>query len=156
MAAVDAYLALRLGEELRHDGEFRLLSRYWTGSLRLQMGPELLVVEMAEGEVVDARWRHDRHNDAVSEVGAVSDDAVSDTAGDTASDTAVGHLGLSAPWPLWEQMLAPVPPPFLNDVAPAQALGLAFTGHRESYFQYYPALRRVIDIIRDLMGEPAI
>lgn len=136
MAAVNADLARRLAEELRSDREFGLLSRYWTGRLRLGLGEDQLVIELADGTVVTVG--HGRSHPGP------------DTAGQDSKAVVPGEIGLSGPWSLWEEILAPVPRPFFNDIAPAQALGLVFSGPRETYYQYYPALRRLIEILRSL------
>ncbi len=56
---------------------------------------------------------------------------------------------IAAPAELWRQILAPIPPPFLNDIMPARALGLKLDGNYEMFFQYFPAIRRLVDIMRE-------
>ncbi|MCP5028448.1 MAG: alpha/beta fold hydrolase [Actinomycetia bacterium] len=46
-------------------------------------------------------------------------------------------------------MLAPIPEPFLNDVVPAQNRGLTREGDELTYWQYLPALQRIIELLRD-------
>jgi hypothetical protein len=58
-------------------------------------------------------------------------------------------LTIAAPEALWSQILAPVPPPFLNDIMPARAFGLELAGNYEMFFQYFPAIRRMVDIMRE-------
>lgn len=58
-------------------------------------------------------------------------------------------LSFTAPTGVWEKMLEPVPPPMFNDLAPAAAAGLRFEGSVETYWQYYPALRRLMEVVRE-------
>jgi pimeloyl-ACP methyl ester carboxylesterase len=113
------------------DGEFRLLARHWTGSLNLRAGDETLELVLTDGTPTR---------------GPVPE---------ATSPGGVGHLGVSAPDEVWTQMLQETPPPYLNDVMPAQAFGLTFEGAQETLWQYYPALRRAIELLRLHGPEPA-
>jgi hypothetical protein len=58
-------------------------------------------------------------------------------------------LAIRAPAETWEALMAPVPPPFLNDMVPARAFGLEIDGPEETFWQYYPAIRRLVDLMRE-------
>ena len=110
---------------LAADPEFRLLSRYWTGALWLDLGAEAVRISFDDGAVVGANLSNDPPADEP------------------------GEVGISAPSELWDRILQPVPERFCNDIAPAQALGLRVLGHEETYWQYYPAIRRLVDLLRE-------
>jgi pimeloyl-ACP methyl ester carboxylesterase len=116
--------APELTEWCRRDGEFGLLARYWTGTLQLSAGEENFSLRLTDG--------------------------VPSTEQTTAERTPnrPGRLGVSAPLEVWRRLLEQPPPPYLNDVMPAQAFGLSFDGDRETLWQYYPALRRLIELLR--------
>ena len=59
-----------------------------------------------------------------------------------------GHLGFRGPEDVWRKILAAVPPPFHNDIVPARAFGLVQEGEAETFWQYYPAARRAVDLLR--------
>ena len=115
----------RLPELCAADGEFRLLARHWTGVLRLGVGDrhlDLRVRDGAPGEIVDAPAE------------PLPDQP--------------GSIGLAASVELWNRILAAVPEPFCNDVVPAQAFGLVRSGSELTFWQYYPAVRRVVELLR--------
>ena len=125
-------LTERIPALCKADPEFSLMARYWTGSLRIGLGDDTVVLELTDGVVTGNR--HGVEADAPPEPGAV---------------------GVSAPWELWERILAEVPPPFCNDVVPAQAFGLRVTGHEVTFWQYYPAVRRLVELLRAEHAAPA-
>jgi pimeloyl-ACP methyl ester carboxylesterase len=102
------------------DGEFMLAARYWNGGLVLQIGDEHIALNVAEG---------------------------APAAGDP--DGKTGTITLSAPANVWEQILAPVPPRFMNDILPPIAAGLMTrSGDDVVFAQYYPAIMRAVEILR--------
>ncbi len=109
------------------DGEFQMAARYWTGGLVLEIGNHTLALQLSDGAV---------------RPGAPANGA--------------GVLTLSAPESLWSQLLAPVPPPFLNDLAPALASGLQRRGNPVTYAQYFAAIMRAIELLRPagLVADP--
>lgn len=121
-------LANRLAERCAADGEFRLSARYWTGSLSIDLDGASLAFVLTEG-----------HIDAV-QPGASDGDH---------------HIGLAAPREVWDKVLAPVPPPMFNDIMPARAFGLRVSGDEETLWQYYPAVRRLIDLLREEYANAA-
>ena len=102
----------------------RLAARYWTGSVRFDLGDDTITVAFDDGRLVT-----------------------------DAGDSGDPSITLTAPAELWTQILLPVPPPFLNDIAPAQALGLHVGGDPETFWQYYPAIRRLVDLLRESRAQ---
>ena len=102
-----------------------MLARHWTGRLRLGMGDRSVDLRLRNGVPI----------------------ALADSPSEPLADEP-GLIGLSAGADLWERILAPVPEPFCNDVVPAQALGLQRSGSELTFWQYYPAVRRVVDLLR--------
>ncbi|HZU72131.1 MAG TPA: alpha/beta hydrolase [Acidimicrobiales bacterium] len=115
------------------DGEFMLLARHWSGSVVIAAGERRGRLVLEDG--VPLSW-------------APADGPTAD---------GPGHVSLEAAQPTWDRLLARCPGPFANDLVPAQALGLAIGGDRETFWQYYPALRRLVDLLRaegDDSGAP--
>jgi hypothetical protein len=84
-------------------------------------------------------------NDAVQV--AVRDGRV-DTIAPAAADAA-SMIRIAGPNAGWAKMLAPVPPPFYQDLFGAAAHhGFTIGGHIEDVGPYYPALRRIIELLR--------
>ena len=114
-----------LSARCARDGEFALLSRFWTGVLRVDLGNEVGEVVLVDGVV-----------------------------GDPSPGARSGQdLTLSAPVDVWAKLLAPLPPPFFNDIIPARAFGLDIVGETETFWQYYPAVRRVVELLRAARSE---
>lgn len=121
-------LATRLAHRLAADGEFGLASRYWTGRLCFDLGGEVIVVALIEGAAA---------------VGLADGPA------------ARGDLRISAAREVWDKILQPVPPPYFHDIVPAQGFGLRVEGEPETFWQYYPAVRRAVDVLRNMTNEMA-
>ena len=109
------------------DGEFCMAARYWTGGLVLETGVGKLALRVDEGVVKPG-----------------------------APANREGVVTLTAPQSLWSRLLAPVPPPFFNDLGPAQALGMQRSGDRVVYTQYFAAIMRAIELLRPagLQADP--
>lgn len=126
-------LSTRLAHRLAGDGEFVMGARYWTGHLRIELDAggagEEVVVSLVEGTVSP---------------GFLDE-------GDTARD-----VTLAAPRPVWDAILSPIPPPFLHDIVPAQGAGLRVVGDPETFWQYYPAVRRAVDLLRALRQDEEV
>jgi hypothetical protein len=122
-------LSQRLAERCAADGEFCLFARYWTGTLRFVVGAD--VIELAI-------------NDGVPSAGEPAAAAATSTNGPEPAGTIV----VTGPSDVWDQVLAPVPAPFFNDITPAQAFGLRQQGEPETLWQYFPAVRRAVDLLR--------
>jgi hypothetical protein len=121
----------RVASACATDGEFLLAARFWTGSLRIDLGREAFELVIHDGRIVEAR-----PPDGDPPGGA-------------------GHLGFAGPAEVWDAVLSAVPPPYFNDIVPATALGLSRTGEDETFWQYYPAVRRVIELLRADRAETA-
>ncbi len=104
-----------------NDGEFGLAARHWTGGLRLTIGDDVLALALDHGEV---------------------------TAADGEPQGSV--LEFSGPADVWEQVLAPVPPRFHNDLMANISLGLGLSRHGDpvAHAQYYAAAMRAVELLR--------
>ncbi len=115
---------------LNADPEFRLAARLWTTRLVLRMGERRYLLEIRDGEV----------REVVDEV--------------TIFDP--WEIELAGPEEGWEKLLQLIPPPFYQDVFPAILHhGFTMGGDLESLFAYYPAVRRMLDVVRDGYARPS-
>ncbi len=119
----------RLVTRCRADGEFTLAARFWSGTLRFDLGFTAFELVLEDGRIVEARAPK----------------------GDLPAGP--GHLAYNGPEDVWRRVLMPVPPPLHNDLAPALLSGVWQEGDVETGWQYYPAARRVVDLMRELMRE---
>ena len=110
--------ARTLADRWNADGEFRLAARYWDGSFTMDATGEPLTF-IVEGGVVRP----------ASQEGGWAPYAPIET---------------RAPAGVWAKILAPIPPRFFNDIIPARAFGLRVEGPDETFWQYYPAVRRAV------------
>ena len=126
--ATDAFWS-KVQEAANADAEFRRHARFWNATLRLGLGSRRLKLRVENGAVVGIeRW-----------FGAIAVD-----------------LAVSASEDAWQEMLAAVPRPFYQDLyAAAIHHGFDVAGDAEHYCAYYPALRRLIDIMRSVRNETA-
>ncbi len=110
------------------DGEFRLAARHWTGGLVLEIGNDSLSLRLADGAV---------------------------SGGEPQGEN--GVMRLSAPRSLWARLLAPVPPPFYNDIGVAWGQGLQRGGDPVLHAQYHAAAMRAVELLRPagLEQDPA-
>ena len=116
-------------EAANADAEFRRHARFWNATIRLGLGDRKLRLRMENGAVVGIEpW-----------FGAI------------AADLAIG-----APEEDWRALLAAEPRPFYQDLyAAAIHHGFDIVGDTEDYCAYYPALRRLIDIMRAVRNGTA-
>lgn len=115
--------AERIVAALNDDPEFRLMARRWDCRLLVRMGAQPYLIEIRDGEVR-------RLTNRVT----IFD----------ASDIQIGgpHEG-------WLELLEETPRPLYQDLFPAVLhKGFTMTGDLESLFAYYPAVRRMWDVIR--------
>ncbi len=104
------------------DGEFAIAARLWDADILLVSGAQAVRLAVRGG--------------AMTEVTASS-------AGATAP------VRIAGPPEGWEKLLRPVPPPFYQDLFGAAAHhGFTIEGAIEDVYPYYPALRRLIEILR--------
>ena len=113
----------RLAAAANADGEFQLHTRLWRARVSLRAGDD----------------------DAVAltiEAGRVS----------IAADAALpADVRISAPAADWDALLAPVPRPFFHDLRAACAHhGFRLEGDRLHTAAFYPAIRRLVDLMRDV------
>jgi len=116
-----------LAQRLGGDGEFRLAARAWTASLRLDVGEASHRLRFEDGEVREV----------------------------TACDPGTPcDVVVAAPRSEWEQLLQPVPRPFYQDLfGAAWVHGFTLSEDMETWAPYYPALRRLVEILRELREE---
>lgn len=107
-----------------NDGEFRLHSRFWNSTLRLDMGSQSTRINVHNGEIAEIEpW-----------LGALA-----------------GNLHIRAPDEDWQRLLEPVPEPFYQDVYPASVHhGFEIHGDTTHFCAYYPALRRLVELMREV------
>src|SRR5215216_6333095 len=110
------------------DAEFRLAARRWHGAVRLDIGDDVVGLSLRDG--VAGAW--------------------------SAADLDVPAVRITGTADAWLALLAPRPARFLNDLMPAIAAG-AFTrtGDELMWWQYYPALARMVEVMRERAGEAA-
>jgi hypothetical protein len=114
----------RLDEVLAEDPEFILAIRSWSGRVGLAVGDgPVLVIELADGRV--------------RSVGPADPREPVD-------------IRVSGPERDWRELLAPVPRPFYQDLWGASFRhDLRLDGAEAVVAAYYPALRRLIDVLRE-------
>ena len=118
----------RLKEALNNDPEFLLTARMWNASVRLNMEKDALLVKIHDGKVIDI------------EAGHYDFDLLTP-----------GDVFITAPYEDWQKFLAPVPKPFYVDLWGATIHhGFRITGDMETFYAYYPALRRFFDVMREV------
>lgn len=109
------------------DGEFRLHARFWEASICLQ------VTDNANATTIIIR-----------------DGAVASVVEGPAGDSTTADVLIAAPRTAWLQLLERVPRPFYQDLLGAVAHhGFTYTGAYAHARAYYPAVRRLIDLMRE-------
>jgi len=112
-----------VAQRLDSDGEFRLAARNWTATLRLDVGDQSHAIRLQDGRV-----------ESVSACPGASD----------------CDVFITASRETWEQMLQAVPRPFYQDLLAAAAHhGVALNADLLDIAAYYPALRRLVEILRE-------
>ena len=107
------------------DGEFCLAARHWTGGLVLEIGDRSIALRLEEGRVAPG-----------------------------SPESENGVMTLSAPASLWARLLAPVPPPFYNDIGAAWGQGLKRGGDPVLHAQYHAAAMRAVELLRPAGLKP--
>jgi hypothetical protein len=111
----------QLKQRLQGDAEFRLAARFWSATLRLDMGKASHRLRFEDGNLVD----------------------VAPCNGDSACD-----LFVTASEAEWRELLAPVPRPYYQDLFGAQFQhGVRLPEDPLAYAAYYPALRRLLQLL---------
>lgn len=118
----------QLRELANHDAEFGLTARHWTTTLRLDMGAESYLLNIHDGQLTEiTQWRP------------------------THQLWTSWQVTIAAPAADWQQFLAPLPQPFYQDLWGAVIHhGFTLEGDLETLYPYYPALRRLFDLMRTL------
>jgi len=108
------------------DGEWRIAARMWNAVLRLDVDQVAHLLRIENGKLVN-------HTAA------------------PASDPAATPytVRVAATGDGWRELLAPVPRPFYQDLYGAMTRhGFTAGGDFESFFAYYPAVRRLVELLR--------
>jgi hypothetical protein len=110
------------------DPEFRIAARFWHSTLRLEMGETALLIQVRDGQISDVTSGHQAFD-----ILRPSNIVISASVGD------------------WQNFLERVPKPFYVDLFGAVAYhGFKVAGDMENLYAYYPAVRRLFDIMRSL------
>ena len=111
------------------DAEFRQHARFWNATIRLVIGRKAYKLRMEGGAVALIEpW-----------FGAIAAD-----------------LSISASEEEWTALLAKTPAPFYQDLYPAVIHhGFEVAGSVNDYCAYYPAIRRLIELLRNVDEEAA-
>ena len=111
------------------DGEFRLHARFWNARLRFAIGEKAVRLDVRDGTLAPA----------VPWFGGIA-----------------ANLDVSAPEGDWRAMLSRVPRPFYQDLQAATVHhGFHVTGDTKHYCAYYPAIRRLIELMREVSNGAA-
>lgn len=109
------------------DGEFKVAARAWSATIRLDIGEESHAIRVHDGRLESV---------TACDPGSASD------------------VFITAPRATWEAMLAQTPRPFYQDLFAAQLHhGVVMNADFLDYAAYYPALRRLMEILRAVRGE---
>lgn len=116
-----------LRKALNEDPEFRLSARYWNGRVKLDFGERVYIVDVHDGVV-----------ERIEEDPTMYDPC---------------DLSISASSGEWEKLLAATPRPFYQDMYSASVHhDFDIEGDLEQFFAYHAALRRMTQIMRDLVA----
>ena len=114
----------RLKDSANGDGEFRLHARFWTGTLKIANGPHSTRIDLRDGVI---------------------------SAIEPWFASLAGDLSISAPPAEWDALLAATPRPFYQDLYAATIHhGFTAAGNRTHFCAYYPALRRLVELMREV------
>src|SRR5262245_30489609 len=108
-----------LAARCREDPEFRFAARFWTGGFSFATDGGLAAVRLVDGN---------------PEAGPV--------------EPGPGVISFAGARDLWDTVLSAAPPRFFNDIGFAEALGLERTGDDLTFWQYYPAVMRAVELMR--------
>ena len=109
------------------DAEFALAARMWDGDVLFASGEDAVRMTVRAGRVTEVTQ---------------------------SVPAAPAQVRIIATADAWEKMLRPVPPAFYQDLFGAAARhGVLLLGDPADVFPYYPALRRLIELLRAGEGE---
>ncbi len=105
------------------DGEFALHARFWNATVKLRAGAASFRLDIRDGKLSDCTpW-----------LGTIACD-----------------LSIEANEADWNELLAPMPQPFYQDLYAATVHhGFSVSGDTLNYCAYYPALRRLVELMRE-------
>ena len=114
----------RLVAAANADGEFALQARLWNARISIASDADTFSLTVVHGRVSDA-----------AEV----------------NPTTAAQVRISGPRAGWDEMLRPIPKPFYHDLRAAVAHhGFAIDGELMHTAAYYPAIRRLIELLREV------
>lgn len=110
-------------EAVNEDPEFKIVARFWETLLKIEMGERHYMFNIVQGRISGANL--------------------------TPGSQESWNIKIGAPEEEWRQFLEAVPRPFYHDLAAASALhGFYYEGDIESFNAYYPAIRRMFEVMR--------
>ena len=106
------------------DSEFALHARFWNATVKLRVGATRYRLDIRDGALTGcAPW-----------LGAIAAD-----------------LAIEADDEEWAKLLEPMPRPFYQDLYAATIHhGFSVSGDTLNYCAYYPALRRLVELMREV------
>ncbi len=127
-------MAIRILSEAEHmrtcinnDPELKLIGRHVSMNMAMEIGADKLLFHVREGEIKEIR-------PVLPMIDSID-------------------IYLKAEKEDWEKLLAPVPPPrFQNLKAAMRAKNCEISGNVELYSAYFPAINRIIDVMRELQN----
>jgi pimeloyl-ACP methyl ester carboxylesterase len=108
------------------DAEFRMAARFWTGGFSFTIDGTQVSIKVVDGR---------------PEAGSVEGDAA--------------VIALRGDGAVWDRVLSAEPPRFFNDIGAAIAAGLERTGGELTFWQYYPAVTRAVELMRPVPNRRA-
>jgi len=118
-----------LQEVVNADPEFRIAARFWNAAVRLDMGGDALLLRIEKGQIAQVV-----------------------TGAQVFAFLTPVNIIVAAPSAEWQKFLEPIPKPFYVDLWGATAHhGFQVGGDMESLYAYYPAIRRLFDILRTVV-----
>lgn len=116
-----------LRARFERDPELGHAVRFWTGALIVKAGAARSALRFEAGRLAEAGPRDAPAGPRDVEIAAAPGE--------------------------WEKLLAPEPPPFYQDVFGASLHHpVSLGGDVETLYAYYPAIRRVLEILREARG----
>ncbi len=110
-----------LRDRVNADPEFQLAARFWTAGLRLDMDADSMHLNFVDGELEGV---------------------------ERCDPSSACDLFITASKQVWSELLAETPRPYYQDLSAAQIHhGLRLPKDQLSYAAYYPALRRLVQLM---------
>ena len=125
---MDANEAERFRVGINNDAEFKLVGRDMTVNMVIEVGGDQRLFKVREGEVR-----------AIGRMVPMTDPV---------------DLYIKGAYEFWNNLLSPVPPPrFQNLYAAMHAGNCEIAGNSELYNAYFPAINRMINVMRELQNN---